>query len=498
MHVLLAAAGVVALSAVVHTQTPTATAIPPAFLGTWVSLGLNPGPPPLGAPPTELPYAEIDKRLGEFLQPWAVAEQQALEWNTDDTGQVCKPTGIFRQGHGTGAGNFRFVEAAPGKLYQIWSSVDQRGVQRIYLNSPRPRNVPLTWNGDSRGRFDGTDTLYVDTFGFNAKSWLNSDRWPHTEELRVIERYRLYGNGAYMQVRVFVDDRRALKAPYTYTRYYRKVAEPTEGGENVCNQNPPEEDLWAMRRRELLAQYEARLAALVARYADERLPDGSGPSNAVTSVSAEVTLPAEYARIRGLAGIYQSVPAGARLARGLAASGAPAEISLLPPAADVAKSRDLTFDPGKHCMVVGPFRMMARDDARFEVVVTANRITLLFENVALGHKREIYLGRSRHPEKLTPSFLGDSIGRWDGDAFVVDTIGFNELTWLNDAGAPHSETLRLVERFRLVEGGQYLEYRVTAEDPKVLTKPYTYTRYFQRSTQDLREDFCDVALSALN
>ena len=142
-------------------------------------------------------------------------------------------------------------------------------------------------------------------------------------------------------------------------------------------------------------------------------------------------------------------------------------------------------------MVVGPFRMMARDDARFELLPTADRITMLFENTALGNKREIYLGRAEHAAKLAPSYLGDSIGRWDGDTLVIDTVGFNDFTWLNDAGAPHSEALRLVERIRPLPGGQVLEYQVTADDREALAKPYTYTRYFQRSGTELQEDFCE-------
>src|SRR5580765_2709091 len=138
------------------------TRIPAGFLGSWVSLGLNPGPPPLGAPATELPYEVIDKKLADFVAPWALAQHDATEWNTDDTGQVCKLDGIFRQGHGTGAGNFRLVEAQGNKLYQVWSSVDEHGLARIYLNSPHPRNVPLTYNGDARGRFEGDDTFIVD------------------------------------------------------------------------------------------------------------------------------------------------------------------------------------------------------------------------------------------------------------------------------------------------------------------------------------------------
>jgi len=465
------------------------TKVPPAFLGTWVSLGLNPGPPPLGAPPTELPYQEIDKKIGDFMQPWALAQHDALEWNTDDTGQICRPDGIFRQGHGTGAGNFRFVDTA-GKLYQVWSSTDERGQQRIYFDTPRPRNVPLTWNGDSRGRVEGADTLIVDTTGFNDKSWLGSDRWAHSEELRVVERYKLYGGGAYVQVRVFVDDRRALKAPFTYTRYYRKVPEATEGGESVCNQNTPEDDLWAQRRDKLLDEHDAQLTALIAKHAGEQLPQGPAPQNMPAPVPAPSA--ADAPKIRAIVGVYEPVPGGATLPAGLQRTGTLADLPLLPAAREVVSSRNLDFDPAKHCMVVGPFRMMARDDARFEVLAAGSRLTLLFENTALGNRREIYLGRTTHAAKAEPTYLGDSIARWDGDTLVVDTTGFNDITWLNDAGAPHGEGLHLIERIRPVQGGRYLEYQVTAEDPQTLARPYSYTRVYQRSATELQEDFCET------
>jgi hypothetical protein len=468
------------------------TRVPAAFLGTWASLGLNPGPAPLGAPPTQLPYEALDKKLAEFVTPWALAQHQATEWNTDDTGQVCKLDGIFRQGHGTGAGNFRLVEAIGNKLYQVWSSIDEHGLVRIYLNSPHPRNVPLTWNGDARGRFEGDDTFIVDTIGFNAKSWLNSDRWVHSEELHVVERYRLYGGGQFIQLRVFIDDRLALKEPYTYTRYYRKVAEPTEGGESVCNENAPEDDLWAQRRDKLLDEHDARFAAFMAKYSNESLPAGSLSSGADPAAARSSTVSnSDSARLRALAGIYEPVANGTAMPGGLKPAGSLAELPLLPAAQATAKSRNLEFDPAKHCMVVGPFRMMARDDNRFELLATENRVTMMFERTALGNKREIYLGRREHTTKGDPTFLGDSIGRIEGDALIVDTTRFNDATWLNDLGAPHSDALRLIERFRLVGGGRYLEYQVTAEDPKALAKPHSYTRYYQRSTKELQEDFCE-------
>jgi hypothetical protein len=366
--------------------------------------------------------------------------------------------------------------------------VDEHGLARIYLDSPHPRNVPLTFNGDARGRFEGDDTFVVDVVGFNTKSWLNSDRWVHSEELHVVERYKLYGNGQFIQLRVFVDDRLALKAPYTYTRYYRKVAEPVEGGEAVCNENAPEDDLWAQRRDKLLDARDAAFKAFIASYADEKPPAGAPP--AVIAAAAPPSA-ADASKMKTLTGIYEPVPAGVALPGGLKPAGMLNDLPLLASAQQTAKSRDLDYDPAKHCMVVGPFRMMARDDNRFEVLADGARVTLMFERIALGNKREIYLGRTAHSTKGDATYLGDSIGRFDGDTLVVDTTRFNDATWLNDLGAPHSDALHLVERFRLVGGGKFLEYQVTADDPKSLARPFSYTRYYQRSNTELQEDFCE-------
>jgi len=86
--------------------------------------------------------------------------------------------------------------------------------------------------------------------------------------------------------------------------------------------------------------------------------------------------------------------------------------------------------------------------------------------------------------------MGNSVGRFEGDTLVVETVGFNEYIWLNSLGAPHSNALKLTERYRLVAGGEYLELRMTAEDPQVLKRSYTYTRYYQRSQREMQEYVC--------
>jgi hypothetical protein len=116
-------------------------------------------------------------------------------------------------------------------------------------------------------------------------------------------------------------------------------------------------------------------------------------------------------------------------------------------------------------------------------------IVILFEDLSHGLARNIYLKRG-HPAKLEPTWLGDSVGKWEGNTLVVDTTGFNDRTWLNEEGAQHSDALHLVERIRPILSGQYLEHKMTAEDPKALARPYTYTRYFKKLDTEVVDDPC--------
>jgi hypothetical protein len=195
-----------------------------------------------------------------------------------------------------------------------------------------------------------------------------------------------------------------------------------------------------------------------------------------------------YAEPPDLAGVYQAIPDGTTLTGGLRNAGSPANIALVPSTAHA----DLKQDPAKMCQPIGPFRMMARDGARIELAPAPahGMIVMLFEDASRGVMRTIFLNRD-HATKAALTWLGDSVGRWDGNTLVVDTTGFNDRTWLNDAGAQHSDTLHLVERIRPILGGQYLEYKVTAEDPKALAKPYTYTRYYEKLKTEIREDVCE-------
>jgi len=247
--------------------------VPQSWVGTWVAAPSKELPPGMKVEFTrtfdssipEVMYGQLQKTIQDHLQPWAKAKMEATEWDLDDTGQVCKLTGIFRQGS-AGGGGFTLLQA-PGKIFLI-TNVDEVGARRIYFNSPHPANLSPSWNGDSRARWDG-DVLVIDTIGFNDKSWLSSDREPHTEELHVIERLRPveYQNTTYIELRVFVDDRKALTSPYTYTRVIRKAPANMAGrggggGGGVCNESEGKM-LWQRHREELLDQREAEFSAFI-------------------------------------------------------------------------------------------------------------------------------------------------------------------------------------------------------------------------------------------
>jgi hypothetical protein len=119
------------------------------------------------------------------------------------------------------------------------------------------------------------------------------------------------------------------------------------------------------------------------------------------------------------------------------------------------------FPPGMPRLYLQPFPM--------EIIQTPGRVIMFFE---FSHfVRQIYTDGRKHNTDLGPTWLGDAIGHWEGDTLVVDTIGFNDKTWLDRAGHPHSADLHLVERIKRVDENT-LTNDITIEDPKAYTKPW--------------------------
>jgi hypothetical protein len=132
------------------------------------------------------------------------------------------------------------------------------------------------------------------------------------------------------------------------------------------------------------------------------------------------------------------------------------------------------YDPEGYCLPPGGPRLMATPYP-MEIIQLPEqkRIIMIFEG-GTHIWREIYMDGRPHPQgdALNPTYLGHSVGRWEGDTLVVDVVGFNEETWLDYYGHPHTDMLHVVERFSRPNKNT-LHYEATIDDPGAYTKPWT-------------------------
>lgn len=148
-------------------------------------------------------------------------------------------------------------------------------------------------------------------------------------------------------------------------------------------------------------------------------------------------------------------------------------------------------DSGSQCLPTGmpSAALTPPGNYVFQILQSPSQVTILYE--ALGMVRRIRLDRG-HPADIDPSFMGDSIGRWEGDTLVVDTIGLNDRHTIDKPGTPMSTQMHIVERIRRISPTQ-VENVVTLDDPKVLTRPWTqrvvYTQ--QPPTVEIIEYVCE-------
>ena len=156
--------------------------------------------------------------------------------------------------------------------------------------------------------------------------------------------------------------------------------------------------------------------------------------------------------------------------------------------AKMAETNGAAEDTGAICQVSGIFRYNASVGG-FLWLPGPGEIVMVATNMNVGGVRRIYTHRD-HPRNLPPTWLGDSVGRWEGDTLVVDTVGFNDKTWLYYGMEPHSEDLHVVERIRLVAPG-LMEIHTDVEDRQALTSPYTFSRYYRANGTERPEHLCN-------
>jgi hypothetical protein len=144
-------------------------------------------------------------------------------------------------------------------------------------------------------------------------------------------------------------------------------------------------------------------------------------------------------------------------------------------------------DPMGLCLMSGVPRISARP-LPFQIVQTPEQVVILYE---VHHAFRIIPTDGRpHPDDVEPSYLGDSVGRWEGNTLVVDVVGFNTKTWLAGVGTIHSEKLHVTERYTR-DSYDTILYDVTMDDPEVFTKPWRIQEIFRlRPNERIREYEC--------
>ena len=160
-----------------------------------------------------------------------------------------------------------------------------------------------------------------------------------------------------------------------------------------------------------------------------------------------------------------------KYALSLFVDGKAGEEPMRPDAAAIFKKRlesNSKDSPASRCLPGGvPFSSLI---APFKIVQTPGVTVMLFEHN--NPHRQIYTDGRKHPPDPEPTWVGYSVGRWENDALVVETTGFNDKTWLDGVGHPHSDAMRVVERFRRKDLGN-LEMEITIDDSGMYTKPFT-------------------------
>jgi hypothetical protein len=171
----------------------------------------------------------------------------------------------------------------------------------------------------------------------------------------------------------------------------------------------------------------------------------------------------------------------------------PGELPLLQWAKELRDSRTPADEPYISCLPMGVPRMNPYP-WKFAMTTTSKGTThiyILHETGDAGAHRVVYMDGRKHPDDLLPSWFGHSIGRWDGDTLVIDTVGYNDKFWLDSRGTPHTEQMHTVERWTRINYGTLVN-EFTLDDPGAFSRPVQlkFTANLVREDMDLMEFIC--------
>ena len=180
-----------------------------------------------------------------------------------------------------------------------------------------------------------------------------------------------------------------------------------------------------------------------------------------------------------------------RTLQDLAADLKPGEVPYQPWAEQLVKARangaQGKDDPAAHCVPGMPKLIVL--PYPYKIFQYPGVTIILYEGFTTF--RQIFTDGRSLPQDPQPSWLGYSVGKWDGDTFVVDTVGINDKTWMDNAGRPHTDALHTTERYRRRSFGS-MDVTLTIDDPKAYTRPWTVNTGPSRLVvgQDLLEYVC--------
>ena len=172
----------------------------------------------------------------------------------------------------------------------------------------------------------------------------------------------------------------------------------------------------------------------------------------------------------------------------------PSDVEMTPWAAAIQsqrESRDHVDDPLGYCMPAGVPRIAFYGP--FKILQTPSVMAFLYESIPGPLFRQVFTDGRPFPKVADRTWMGYSIGGWDGDTFVAQATGFRDGGWLDTRKArPHSDALLVTERYRRTDFG-HMEFTITITDPKAFLKPWTVKTALQLLPDtDLLETFCDA------
>lgn len=166
------------------------------------------------------------------------------------------------------------------------------------------------------------------------------------------------------------------------------------------------------------------------------------------------------------------------------------EVPMLPEALKVYKQHTDTLskdDPEARCLPPGVPRMNTTPYP-WTYVQTKDLLVILYEGGAHVW-RKVFLDGRKHDPNVEETWLGDSIGHWEGDTLVVETVGQNDISWLDEAGVPHSKDMKVTERISRPDFG-HLTIENIVDDPKTFSKPWSFTTHPSLLKGELIEYIC--------